>query len=476
MGIMFGPGGGFGPFGPNGPVGGGVGLPLAGRLEGGVFDPIGGTGVGGGFSSRSEGLAEATITITSPKGPLVDETFRVGGTAMVKMEWTEFIKAGGEGHSSSGHWFVTDGFTVTVTVGETDHEAQVTPMGDTLHWFVDVATADTISEKFGDVDAVNTGPAKVADVPPADTGSERVGPVDAVNTGPAKVFDVPPADTGPVTITAALDGIVWEGGGTSFGFGGAPGDSHVDSRKVHRTDSVDVTIDPGDVTVSASIQTVMIGSPYEASIEGTAESAFAIESIEVDPAGWLESVENRSGDWSNWRAMIELPNRDQEHNVTITARNDNGNTGSTTVTVPKGNPVVNITKPIQDVETYLWQDGGITVTIEGTAGAEHSTLQAVRWRLTNIAESKEGVATETEADWGKWSIDLDIDRSGLHILEMWAVDTAETESRVTDSSSRELRVQVPGVAEMQQWAGIQATPLIAIPVQVVPFGGSHGRI
>lgn len=411
----FGPsGGGFGPF-------GGAFDPFGEAFNpgGGVFDP--GGGGGGGFSTRSWGLSEATISITSPKGPLVDETFRIEGTASVRMASSEFVKAGGQGHHSTSHWFVTEGFTVTVGIGDEEHEAQVTPQGDSMYWF----------------------------------------------------FDVTDAETGDVTITATLDGTVKEGSTKSSGFGGTPIDSHTSTRVVHRTDSVDVTVEQGDVEVTGSVQSAMIGSPFEATVEGTVQSAFPVESVAVDSSGGTKSIENLSGDWSDWRAVVELPDRDEPYNVSITATNETGHTGQLPLTVPAAEPVVVVTRPVQDVETYLWQDGGITVTIEGTAGAEHATLQAVRWRLSNIVEVREGDATETGANWAEWSIDLDINRALTHVLEVWAVDAAGTESRPTESSVRELRVQVPGVTGAPGRPGVRGMPMVAFPV--VQFEGGHGR-
>lgn len=373
-------------------------------LTGGVGIGGGGGGWGGGgplYSTRSISLASAAITITSPRlGANVGPNSRIEGTASIRMVESEFIKGSGGGREFDRDWYVTNGFTVTVRVDGEEHEAQVVPQRDTLYWS----------------------------------------------------YEIPEADAGEVAITALLDGTVTE---QSWKNGVA---SPLRYRTVQRTDSVDISVVSEAPEVTASIREVNIGDPYMATINGEVESTSDIVSVEwtcdscVNTAG---SAENVSGDWSEWEADVELPNRNDEHSITITATDEFGREGMGNVQIPKGEPLVDITDPKLGSITRGWEDGGITIGIEGVIDSayinpEYSTIETVEWHLMdsssgNTIDTGDAEETEQSDNWSDWRFDLDINDPRAYILEVQAVDTAGTRSAVTESSTLEVKIVVPGV-------------------------------
>lgn len=146
-------------------------------------------------------LAEAVIAITKPRWPIVRPSFRIEGTASVRMRHVEFVKVGGEGETITYDWFETEGFDIRLEIGDEEYEPQVTTDGDELQW----------------------------------------------------VYEANEIDPGAVPITAHLEGTVTESTTIFHGSEMEPVDHHSEIKSVHRADSVTVTALPLPPVIHAPV-------------------------------------------------------------------------------------------------------------------------------------------------------------------------------------------------------------------------------
>jgi len=356
----------FSPFGPGG-------------------DPGGGSGGDGVFSTSSTVLYEARITISAPRSGYVGGSFDVKGTAFVRMKTTEFIKAGGQGTTTTFFTFATkanEALSIQINGKE------ITPTrrleSGVLRW------------------------------------SHRV-----TNTEP-----------GQVSITARLTGTVTETKSTEGA--GAP-QHHSTTRRYTDTDETRVTVDFDGPEVEISDQTISIGPPWHVIVEGTAEDEAGLQPVqwELDRS---ESglAENLSGDWSRWRTLIALPDRSESHEIIVSVRDKAGNNGADSIALAPDSapPILAIIQPPLNPHRVLWQEGGIMVSIMGIAVDTESKLRTVMWRLDDSLEQE---AEQTGDNWSTWQAMAAIDSPGVHTVAIWGTDMSDNTS---EPLVLEVRVQV----------------------------------
>ncbi|SHF57196.1 hypothetical protein SAMN05443144_11062 [Fodinibius roseus] len=368
--------------GKNNPLGSGNG-----PLDPGV-DPGGGPRV---FSTSSTEFADAGIAINLPRVDFVGPSFRVEGTAFIRMHTLEFIKFGGEGKTTEFDTFVTEGFKVSIRIGDEDHEAHVSEQNDKLHWS----------------------------------------------------HEVKDAASGELNITAELEGTVTESQSKTVG---GETQHHTDNKSVQRTDSVSVTVDgEGPEVQEANLKNVTIGPPYRAIIEGKAEDQSGVNSVRWHLGSSSKRAENSSGNWSEWRAEIPLPDRTKPHTIRISARDKVGHRTSEAakVTIPadEESPTVELIYPKQDPFITLFPEEGdvFTLPIMGTASDSKSKIETVRWRLD------EGPVQEAEnikGDWSDWRIMAEFDSPGSYDITVWARDMAGNGSEDEPDVQLEVELQV----------------------------------
>ncbi len=219
------------------------------------------------------------------------------------------------------------------------------------------------------------------------------------------------------------------------------GEPQSHSKTIHFSDQAveDVIVDFDGPDVTISSHTVTVGPPWHAVIEGTATDESGIQAVRwhLDQTD-SGTVENVSDDWTKWRTLVSLPDRSQSHVITIAAKDNAGNDGADDVMIDadKTPPMLAITRPPNNPDRVLWQEGGITVTVEGIAVDGESRLERVRWSMDEGAETD---AEQTGNNWSMWRILAGIDSPGVHTVAIWARDMSGNES---EPEVLELRVQV----------------------------------
>lgn len=362
-------------------------------------DLIGRGGIGGGrgedniFSTTTTTLDEAAITISTPRSGFVGRSFDVKGTAFVSMKTKEFIKAGGQGHTSIKKVDVTKSLVqskklqVTLRIGDTEHKPGLVVDGDRVRWSHPVRNAKP----------------------------------------------------GQITITARLTGQVVE---TQEKSGAGQPQHHSEIKPFTDTAGATVTVDFEGPEVNISGQTISIGPPWHVVIEGTAE-----DEADLQPVQWQldqsasGTAENLSGDWSQWRALVSLPDRSQSHAITISARDKVGNSGADSISIPADTmpPILAITQPPLNPHRVLWQEGGITVPVQGIAVDTESKLKRVTWRLDDGAEME---AEQISDNWSTWRLLAALDSPGVHTVAVSATDVSDNTS---EPVVLEVRVQILSV-------------------------------
>ena len=348
-------------------------------------DPGGGAGGDGVFSTSSTVLHEARITISAPRRGFVGGSFDVKGTAFVRMKTTEFIKAGGQGKTITSFAFVTK---ANEAISIQINGKAITPTrrleGGILRW------------------------------------SHRV-----TNTEP-----------GQVSITASLTGTVTETKSTEGA--GAP-QHHSTTRRYTDTDETRVTVDFDGPEVDISEHTISIGPPWHVILEGTAEDEAGLQPLQWElDRSTSGTVENLSGDWSRWRALVGLPDRSESHEIIVSARDKAGNNGADSIMLAPDSapPILAIIQPPLNPHRVLWQEGGITVPVMGIAVDTESKLQTVMWRLDDGQEQE---AQQTGDNWSTWSLEAAVDSPGVHTVALWGTDMS---GNTSEPVVLEVRVQV----------------------------------
>jgi hypothetical protein len=340
-------------------------------------------------------LAEASLTILSPVGPLGPD-FTVRGKATVRMRTEEFTKVRGTGKTLVFDTFVTEGFKVTVRVGNTDRVATVTPDGNKMLWALDVSGATA----------------------------------------------------GSLEITATLAGTVQESQ-TKTQEPPSPDDNGISEHttknvSVKRTASMTVTIDPTPpelvILLSPSIPepsptSLPPGPPYRAIFEGTAADAKGLKFVGARFAEADTVAEQLTDNWGSWRAVVALPDRDHAHAIQIRAEDTAGNRTTHDETVPADSslPFVGLVKPPTNPFLVLFQEGGITVLVEVVAGSSHTLIRIVKWRLDD------GPEKDADKAGSLWRLKAEIKSPGVHSVRITAIDERD---KVSPPFELEIRAQI----------------------------------
>ena len=315
------------------------------------------------FETSETQLGEASITMNSP-GDSLGANFRLQGTAIVRMRTAEFIKVRGTGKTFVFDTFVTTGFRVRVRLGQTDHDAVVAVNGNSLLWS----------------------------------------------------FDVEGATAGPLAIKATLSGTVQESQTKTQN-----GETQHTSKTVPvtRTASLDVTIDPVPPELELTVISVPVGPPYRALFEGTASDAKGLTFVGAHFANAVTAAEQLLENWTSWRAVVALPDRDHDHTIAITAEDTAGNVTAREelIAADSSPPFVSILKPPTNPLLVLVPAGG-TIDVEVLAASNHTTIRIVRFRIDG--------GEEKDADNGTgglvWRFQVTITAPGVHVVEITAMD------------------------------------------------------
>lgn len=352
----------------------------------------GGGGPGGdGILETSETrLDEAKITLSTPRGRFVGRRFRVAGSAFVRMRTHQFIKASGQGktlnftHDISKGLLQNHQFQISLRIGDAEVQPDLSVDGDRLRW------SHTVEN----------------------------------------------ARPGRLRITASMTGTVEE---TQSKTGAGRPLHHSETVRFSDQAVAEATVDFSGPDVAFTSHTVTVGPPWYAVVEGTSADDAGVQAVHWHlDSGDSGAAENIAHDWTKWRALIALPDRSQSHVITITARDRAGNDGSDDLTIAPDTtpPTLAITRPPENPDRVLWQEGGITVIIEGTAMDDQSRLAGVRWSMD---EGDERDAEQTGQNWSTWRIPAEIASPGVHFVSILGRDMSDN---LSEPLVLELRVQV----------------------------------
>jgi hypothetical protein len=130
-----------------------------------------------------------------------------------------------------------------------------------------------------------------------------------------------------------------------------------------------------------------------------------------------------SGNWGKWLAIATLPPNLGSYPVTIRATDKVGNFTTKTVTVQVidiTGPEVRITSPTEGA-AILWNEGGVSLTVSGTARDSQSGIDLVEWAL-NDPTTYHSAVPRAPGDWSTWSAPLQLPSLGQHIIYVKARD------------------------------------------------------
>jgi hypothetical protein len=325
-------------------------------------------------TNRTE-LLEARIQITSPKAGIVQPSFKLQGTASVRMRETEFVKVSGQGKTTETEFLVSKGFKVKVSTGGLQTDATVKVQNDgSLHWS------------------------------------------HAVTGVSGQRFD----------FTVRLLGNVQETFSKSVN--GKEEEATVKTKGVNRMAEVKVRVDPDAPELHASLLQVSKGPPYLATIVGATKDASKELEVRAEFEGAITPARSVSGSFATWIVDVPIPGLDVERTVRIVAEDKAGNRSQADVTIgsDKTAPAVAISNPQSNPHLPTFQDGGITVLVEGITGDLQSKVAAVQWQLDSGPINE---ADDVGGNFAFWRLEAPIDTPAVQFLKVTAVDAAGNASK-----------------------------------------------